>query len=195
MTPLILASGSPRRQEIMGFFDIPIQIEQHQFDERSLAWEGCGHRYAIDLAMKKAQEVSSRFAERIVIGADTIVVLEEQLLHKPRDKQEAFETIQALSGKWHHVITGLCVIADGEVHTASDETRVWIRDLSDEQIEAYLNLNLWSDKVGGYAIQRAGSLLVKQIQGCYYNVIGLPVGPLADLFETIGIDLWHHLRQ
>ncbi len=193
LLPLILASESPRRLEIMKYFNIPFETKPHTFDERSVPWEGDAHSYAQKLSIAKALSVAKSHPSRTIIAADTIVVIDGQLLTKPLDAFDAATMLRRLSGNWHEVITSIAIFSNGKTSIRSDETRVLMQPLNDAQIEAFLNLNLWHDKVGGYAIQGAGSILIQRIEGCYYNVIGLPVVPLSQMLAEIGIDLWHYL--
>ena len=191
--PLILASESPRRLEILRSFSIPFEVAHHTFDERSIAWDGRAHEFVKSISQCKAQNVAERFPSRTVVAADTIVVIDGQFLGKPKDRNDALRMFQLLAGRWHHVVTGVCVVSSGTVKTRTDETKVLIQPLTDSQIKAYLDLNQWKDKAAGYAIQGAGALLVQRIEGCYYNVIGLPVVPLASMLSEFGIDLWRYL--
>jgi septum formation protein len=193
MTPLILASQSPRRKQILEQYRLPFEQCSHSFDERSIPWSGKSHDYVKELAREKALDVSSRFPDRTVIGADTIVELDGELLTKPSDAEDAVKMISKLSGKKHNVVTGIAIFYNGQTFLDSDETRVHIQNLTETQIRNYLKLKEWHDKVGGYAIQGAGALLVERIEGCYYNVIGLPVICLARLLKKINIDLWDYL--
>jgi len=191
MKPLILASQSPRRIQILNMFNLPFEQAEHGFDERTIPWNGDAHEYTQKIAVEKGRNVAQRFPDRIIISADTIVVLNETILTKPKNKDIAFNMMKSLSGKWNSVVTGIAVLQSGLVHSATDKTRVYIQPLTDEQIHTYLLLEEWQDKAGGYAIQGHGSLLVEQIEGCYYNVIGLPVILLSKLLKHVGIDLWH----
>jgi septum formation protein len=191
--PLILASESPRRLEILRSFKIPFEVVPHTFDERSIRWDGASHEFAQRLSASKALNVAERFPTRTVVAADTIVVIDGQFLGKPKDRDDAFRMIRLLAGQWHHVITGVSLVSSGAVTSKTDETKVLLQPLTDSQINAYLDLNVWKDKAAGYAIQGAGAILVQRIEGCYYNVIGLPVVPLASMLSEIGIDLWRYL--
>ncbi len=194
MNPIILASESPRRCEILGYFTIPWEIVPHTFDERSLPYEGESDLYVQALAKEKALSVANKFPHRTIIAADTIVVHQNTILHKAKDRDEAFYMLKSLSNSSHVVTSGIAVYHEGHCMTDFDKTVVYIRKLDDEQIEAFLETLLWTDKTGAYAIQGVGSLLVERIEGCYYNVIGLPVIPLSSMLKEIGIDLWEHLR-
>ena len=191
--PLILASESPRRLEILRSFTIPFEVVPHTFDERSVHWDGAAHEFAQTLSRSKAINVAERFPSRTVIAADTIVVIDGEFLGKPKDRDDAVRMLRLLAGQWHHVITGVSLVSSETIKSRTDETKVFLQPLTDSQINAYLDLNVWKDKAAGYAIQGAGAILVQRIEGCYYNVIGLPVVPLASMLSEIGIDLWRYL--
>jgi septum formation protein len=191
--PLILASESPRRLEILRSFSIPFEVIPHTFDERTIPWDGAAHEFARKLSESKALNVAERFPSRTIVAADTIVVIDGKFLGKPKDRDDASRMLRLLSGQWHHVITGVAVVSSGTVKSRTDETRVLLQPLSDAQINTYLNLTQWKDKAAGYAIQGAGAILVQRIEGCFYNVIGLPVVSLASMLSEIGIDLWRYL--
>ena len=193
LLPLILASASPRRIEILRYFNLPFEKVPHTFDERTIAWKGSAHAYAQQLSVEKAKNVAERHPSRAILAADTIVVIKGELLTKPKDKADAARMLRSLAGNWHEVITSIALSYDGKIQARSDETRVLMQPLTDQQIETYLKLNVWSDKVGGYAIQGAGSILIQRIEGCYYNVIGLPIVPLTSMLADIGIDLWQYI--
>jgi len=194
MKPIILASQSPRRKQILEQFSLPFEPMSHRFDERSIPWSGESHTYAKEIAKQKAMEVASRFPNRTILGADTIVELDGELLTKPSDIEDAMKMISQLSGKQHSVVTGVAIIHNDHIFTDSDETRVHIQPLTKDQIRNYLNVAVWHDKVGGWAIQGAGALLVERLEGCYYNVIGLPVICLSKILKKVEIDLWQYLQ-
>ena len=113
---------------------------------------------------------------------------------KPRDKKEAHYMLRELSGKAHSVFSSVCVAAKGELFLDVEETRVYFHELTDSQIDRYITQLHTLDKAGGYAIQRGGSIIVKRIEGCYYNIMGLPIHTMARLLMKAGIDLWDHLK-
>ncbi len=195
MNKLILASASPRRRELLeglGLkFDIIVSNEEENID-KSLPPE----LYTGELALLKATAVAKRILERkkqIIIAADTVVYLEDEILEKPKDAPDAFNMIKRLSGKTHQVYTGLCVmrICDGTTVTRSIKTDVKFKTLSDEVIKQYISTMEYSDKAGGYAIQGKGAVLVEGIYGDYFNVVGLPLSALADVLrDEFGIDIF-----
>lgn len=190
---LILGSQSPRRVEILKFFSLPFEQISSHFDEDAVPYLGDPGAHASLLAVGKAEALAKQHPEAVILTADTVVSLNGKLFGKPENETKAFETLQELAGKWHSVFTAVAVLKEGKLISEVEETKVLMNPLSDEQIRQYLKALHWADKAGGYAIQLAGSLLVRGIQGCYYNVMGLPINTLAKLLKTIGIDLWDHL--
>ncbi len=144
-----------------------------------------------ELAYRKAMAVAARLDEGIVIGADTVVVYRGQILGKPSDTGDAIVTLRSLSGTDHLVITGFSVIdcATGRLSKASETTRVFFRRLSEAQIEAYVRSGEPMDKAGSYGIQGLGAVLVDRIEGCYFNVVGLPLSSLAEVLRQYGVEV------
>ena len=178
MEKLILASASPRRRELLGLiaedFDvIPAKGEENA--DMSLSPADAVKA----LAKQKAEEVSKKFPDRIVIGADTMVFCEGKALGKPKDADDAERMLKLLSGRVHSVITAVAVAQNGNsVKLFAEETKVEFYPLSDDEIHGYTESGEPMDKAGAYGIQGKGALLVKGIEGDYYNVMGLPVGRL-----------------
>lgn len=191
---LILGSQSPRRKEILDFFSHPFVQIASAFDEDQVTFQGDPSHYALELAQKKANELSHRFNGDVILTADTVVYFKEKIYNKPRDKAEAFAMLRTLSGNWHQVYTGVAVQKQNAIYTGFEMTKILFHPLSDEQIELYLNSCAFLDKAGSYAVQQAGSILVSKIEGCYYNVMGLPVNIVKDLLLKVGIDLWKYLK-
>lgn len=185
MDKIILASSSPRRQEMLNKFKLNPIIFPSKRDEKILQGES-PTQIAMALAFEKCFWVSNHFKNgEIVIGADTIVVLEGNIIGKPKNEKDAFNILKALSGQVHNVITGICIIkANSNIKIVDYETtKVEFRDLSDEQIMRYINTKEPFDKAGAYGIQGYGQILVKKIDGCYSNVVGLPLGKLDYLLN------------
>jgi septum formation protein len=132
-------------------------------------------------ARLKAMTIAGAHPGRVVVGADTVVALGERSFGKPASEAEAKAMLAALSGSWHEVHTGVCVVVDGETRSATATTRVRFRPLSAEEIERHVALGEWRDRAGGYAIQESGGGLIEALEGDRDNVIGLPVGLLAQL--------------
>jgi septum formation protein len=192
--PLILGSLSPRRREILNFFSLPfIQVASH-FDEASISFLGDPARYALTLAEKKSEVLAQQFPESIILSADTIVYAKDKIYNKPVDKAHAHAMLNELSGSQHSVFTAVAVRQMDSMVSDCEETKVYFRSLSDEQIALYHNHCQFLDKAGGYAIQNAGSMIVEKIDGCYYNVMGLPLGLTRALLLNFGIDLWDYLN-
>ena len=190
---LILASGSPRRQELIRLLGLPVEVVPSNVDEDTP--EDWTPRQIVEgLSLRKALFVKERLAgqtsaESIVVGSDTIVVLDNQIMGKPRDAEDAFRMLELLSGRTHEVYTGVtCVrVSDGDAVTSHRVTRVRMRTLTAEQISRYVATGEPHDKAGAYGIQEIGSLLVESIDGCYFNVVGLPVSLLSVMLEKYGI--------
>lgn len=174
---IILASASPRRRELLSvitedFEVIPSSIEEIVPNDISLS------QTAEYLAKIKAVDIAAKHKDVVVIGADTCVIAEDEILGKPKDRADAFRMIKLLSGKTHSVITGCAVVYKGITNSFSVETKVEFYNLSDTEIEEYVNSSEPYDKAGAYAIQGKASLFVKKIVGSYFNVVGLPIAEL-----------------
>ncbi len=191
---IILGSTSPRREEILNFFSIPFTKVPSQFDEDSIIFDDNPAKYVETLALKKAEALSTQYANSPILTADTTVYCEGKIYNKPKDKKEAIQFLQELSGKWHSVFTGCALFFQNKTETCSEETRIRFREVSELQIEKYLECINFLDKAGAYAIQQSGSVLVEKIEGSYYNVMELPLLPLERLLKTINIDIWNHLK-
>ncbi len=193
---LILASASPRRRELLEQIGVSFVIESSDVEEvvdASLPPE----QQVQSLALQKAQAVARKHTEGLVLGADTVVVNEGKLLGKPRDTAEAKAMLAALSGKWHQVMTAVALVdaAMGEnqtqnVWTSVEITNVKFRELTEDDIAAYVATKESMDKAGAYGIQGYGALLVEKIEGCYNNVVGLPLQQVAAGLRTWGINLY-----
>ncbi len=170
--PLVLASASPRRREILRRAGIPFRARPTGVDEAVRAGE-TPRRHVRRLAREKAQ-AAGRPGET-VLGADTVVVIDNQILGKPRNAPDAARMLRLLSGRVHRVLTGLYLLTPDGSRTEVVETRVWFRRLTRAEIAAYVASGEPFDKAGAYAIQGLASKFVERIDGCYYNVVGLPV--------------------
>ena len=187
---LILASNSPRRKDLMRQIGVEVSIDPADVDERVLPGES-PEVYAVRVALDKARVAAARAGTGIVIAADTIVALGEEILGKPLDARDAERMLKQLSGKTHRVITGLAIVdaATGISRTRVSVTRVWFRDLAPDEISSYVATGEPLDKAGAYGIQERGALLVDKIEGCYFNVVGLPLSLLGELLQTFGVDV------
>jgi septum formation protein len=171
---LVLASASPRRRELLANAGIPFVVRSaHEVDETPLPGEGA-EDYVQRLAEAKAMAVDAAPGE-IVLGADTVVVLEAALLAKPEDDADAARMLKALSGRRHEVVTGICLRSGGRLVRDRGVTQVWFAPLSPAEIAAYVASGEPRDKAGAYAIQGIASRFAVRIEGEYSNVVGLPV--------------------
>ena len=178
--PVILASASPRRKELLGLLGFPFTVVPSDVSEDMIVENGDFAAYAENLATRKTAAVAEQYDGHLVIGADTIVVHEGKVYPKPASHEEAKTFLQAFSGKTHKVITGVCFVNDGDSHIFSNETEVTFRKLDDSLVDAYIASGDPMDKAGAYGIQTAGALLVEKIDGDYYNVMGLPIAELTE---------------
>lgn len=173
---LVLASKSPRRSEILKNAGIDFTVRVADADETIP--DGTKPQDAVVfLAARKAMAVT-RADDELVLGADTVVVLDDKILGKPKDKDDAFNMIKSLSGRVHSVFTGVCAIGNGVSMTFSEETRVEFYNLSDEEINEYINTDEPYDKAGAYGIQGLASKFIRSIDGDYFNVVGLPMSAI-----------------
>lgn len=194
MKNLILGSQSPRRRDILQMFSIPFEQVTPDFDETQVPFHGDPISFACMVAERKAINLQDRFPERIILTADTIVFRDSELYMKPESIEEAFSMLSELSGKEHIVYTGVCVAKDGKRFCEAEATRVLFHELTEAQIRTYHHSFNPLDKAGAYAIQGAGSVIVKRIEGCYYNIMGLPLTTTRLLLAKVGIDLWDYLK-
>ncbi len=186
---IILASNSPRRKELLSQTGIKFEVIPSSFEESTV--ELPASKLVEHFAYMKAKDVAKSIkGDALVIGSDTIVYCDE-IMGKPRNREEAFCMLTKLSGKQHLVISGISIIntATGESLTEHESTRVKIKELSNAEITAYINTGEPEDKAGAYAIQGLGSLFVEGIQGDYFNVVGLPIFRLRKMLEHFGVML------
>ncbi|MFS0780753.1 Maf family protein [Bacillus sp. 1P06AnD] len=183
MKSLLLASSSPRRKELLALLDLPFRTFSSDIDET--IQPGTPPEEAVkQLAYKKALAASSVYQQSIVIGCDTIVVHNGQILGKPKDHKDAFRTLSMLSGQTHAVYTGVCIMTNETYTCFYEKTMVTFWKLDSRDIEAYIDSGEPFDKAGSYGIQGKAALFVKGIQGDYYSVVGLPVSRLARELST-----------
>lgn len=184
MDNIILASSSPRRKELLEKYNLKHSVKESKIVEKINEKDG-PYELVMGLAFEKAYNISKQYEDHIVIGADTIVVFEKNILGKPKNIDEAKRTLELLSGKEHRVITGIALInMEKNIKIVDyEETMVKFRQLDKELIKRYMATKEPFDKAGAYGIQGYGGLLVEGINGSYDNVIGLPVGKLNRLLE------------
>ncbi|GAC1366381.1 MAG: Maf family protein [Ktedonobacteraceae bacterium] len=192
---LLLASASPRRRQLISALGLPFTVGVAPTDEEAAQahYQGPIEGLAQWTAAHKALMMFTRpeTADQIVVTADTTVLLEDQVLNKPRDAAHARELLLSLRGRWHHVVTGVVVSAmlDGnlQVRGASCKTPVLMRPYSEEEIDAYIATGDPLDKAGAYGIQHPRFQPTERIAGCYLNVVGLPLCVLVELLATFGV--------
>ena len=176
---IILASKSPRRAEILSMIGVNFKVVPSKVKEEINQKIG-QNEIAINISKTKAEKISHKYPKDIIIGADTIVVLNEEIFGKPKDKNESKKMLKALSGNCHKVITGVTIMNEklGILKTFSEITEVFVQKIPTKQIEFYVKNYNTLDKAGSYGIQEWFSVWIKRINGCYYNVMGLPVSKL-----------------
>lgn len=184
----VLASGSPRRKELLSEIIPGFDIVVSEADEESVPKTLSPELYVEELALLKAAasaKTLDKKRETIVIGADTVVTLDGEILGKPSDEADAFAILKRLSGRQHEVYTGYCVmrLEDGFTLSKAEKTEVFFKELDDERIKAYVETGEPMDKAGAYGIQGIGKVLINKINGDYNNVVGLPVSALFDVLE------------
>lgn len=190
--PLILASKSPRRRLLLEQIGIPFTIEISHTEE-TIPEQISPSEIVQSLALQKAETVADRFPEALTLGADTIVVLNNSILGKPVDEDEAREMLRRLSGNTHTVYTGLALVhpITNRQKTAFEKTDVTFASMSEEEIYTYVSTGSPLDKAGAYGIQDdRGALFISGIHGDYYNVVGLPLHRLYHLLKSEFPDLW-----
>jgi septum formation protein len=171
---LVLASASPRRQELLRNAGIAFEVEPAQIVEDPQPGEIAKH-CAERLAREKALAIAGQRPDDVVLGADTVVVVEGQILGKPGDEADARRMLGLLSGRTHQVITGVCLVTNGRCVTASETTYVKMSSITEEEVRDYIATGEPMDKAGAYAIQGRASRWIPRIEGDYSNVVGLPV--------------------
>ena len=185
---IILASGSPRRRELLKSPGLEFEVYKPDVDESIIDGESPSE-LCERLSRLKAQAGAEKFPDALVIAADTIVVIDDLILGKPKDRDDAFNMLKRLQGKWHEVITGITICMKGNILSHDEHTRVKFRELSDSEIHAYVSTGECDDKAGAYAVQGYGSLLVERIEGDYVNVVGLPLCRLGKMLREFEINI------
>jgi septum formation protein len=181
---LVLASKSLRRQEILAAVGWEFEAIAADIDETRFAAEDAVS-YVKRLARTKAETIAEKFPDRLVIGADTVVVIDGEILGQPRDDDDARRMLRLLGGKWHDVLTGVALIKAGQVVVEHETTRVRFSEMSAEEIDWYVAGGEARGKAGAYGIQGPAALFIKEIQGDYFNVVGLPVRLVFELSRRI----------
>jgi len=190
MKAIILASASPRRKDLLEQIGLSFRVEPSNYQE-NIRLDLEPHELAKSLSLEKARLVARNHRNALVIAADTFIVFEGKILGKPRTETEAKEMLKAMIGKPHSVITGFSIIDADSNKTVSGsvETRVHLRKLGSDEIDAYVRSKEPLDKAGAYAIQGLGSVIVEKIEGDYFNVIGLPLSALTESLKEFGVHI------
>ncbi len=186
MEPIILASASPRRAELLRQIGIPFYVKAATYLEPEIK----NLEMVESIAMEKAREIAGGHPRTIVLGADTAVTCGGRFLGKPKDSGEAADMLRELSGREHQVITGIALIWEDRVLTDREKTRVWLRDLDEEEISGYVASGEPEDKAGAYGIQGRAAVFVERLEGCYFNVVGLPLALLVQMLKKWGLSIW-----
>lgn len=188
---LILASASPRRRELLRMLGLDFEILVSNAEESKGELPDSPGEQVIELAARKAGEIAGLHPDALVIAADTIVVAEKQILGKPGDEEDARRMLSFLSGRWHEVYTGVALVKAAEKKRLVDyeRTRVKFRPLSREEIDRYIRSGEPMDKAGAYGIQGLGAVLVERIEGCYFNVVGLPLTKLTLMLKEFDVEV------
>ena len=182
---LVLASASPRRQELLKLIGIPFVIDVADVDEHT----GLGALEAVKvLCQRKALSVAARHPGDVILAADTLVALDDVPFGKPESREEACQMLRALSGKWHHVHTGVCAVgSSGSIHEAVDTSSVLFRPMTDSEITSYVNTGEPMDKAGAYALQGIAGMFIETVHGTPSGVIGLPLPMTRALLIECGL--------
>lgn len=192
MTPIILASASPRRAALLTQIGMPFQVEASDVDESAQSFDDPAGG-ARTLALHKARTVAQRQSVqgRIVLGADTIVILDDRVLGKPENPDDARKMLRALTGRTHRVVTGFALVETGSGRNVQDDeqTLVWMRSCTDDEIDAYVATGEPLDKAGAYGAQGYGANLIERVEGCFYNVVGLPLARLVVTLQAFTHEL------
>jgi len=180
---LILASASPRRAEILTAVGWEFEKQVTDIDESILRGE-TAEDYVQRLAAEKARVIAEKNADAIVLGADTTVVIDEKIIGKPKDLDEAGEMIKILSGNWHEVLTGVAIVRNSETLVDFQRTSVKFAQMNEDEIEFLVQKGKPLDKAGAYAVQEQAALFIEKIEGDYWNVVGLPVNLIYSLVKA-----------
>ncbi len=185
---LVLASESTRRVDILRTLGVSFSIMPPGIDEHRRPYES-PKEYVLRIAYEKARKVGDLFPDKWIIGADTVVVHKGKVLGKPKTDEDAIAMLKRLRANWHKVFTGYCILNASKQIVYQDvaETKVFIKDLTDDEIAKYVGTSEPFDKAGSYAVQGRGGYMVKEIKGSYTNVVGLPICEITEALLSLGI--------
>jgi len=192
MKKIILGSASMRRKKIFEFFSLPFKQVVSDFDESSTDIDNV-EKYVKFVSLKKAEILAKKYKNEIILTADTAVKVKNRLFTKPKNENQAYKMLFDLSNSWHEVITGVCVYKNNEYFIESEATKILFHPLTEDQIKKYHKRFYFPDAAGGYNVSKGGSIIIKKIDGCYYNIMGLPLSTTKNLLKKAGIDLWDYL--
>ena len=184
----ILASQSPRRRGLLAMLGLEFEIFTADIDE-TMDPALSAEQAVAAVCERKARAVGEGHPGRLIVAADTIVVVDETILGKPHCEDEARQMLHSLSGRSHTVMTGFCLWRDGACETHVETTKLWFRDLSDGEIDAYVATGSPMDKAGAYGIQDQAAVFVQRLEGDYYNVMGLPLCALTQALRKWGVEV------
>jgi len=191
MKKIILASASPQRRALMKILGLPFSVSPSRAAEKTRVTGGCAHLVQTN-ALRKALEVARRSRQGLVIGSDTVVYSsKKRLILKPRNLREAKKNLKELMAHPHWVYSGIAVVdaKTGQTEVGWEKTRVFMTKLSDKAIDRYHRFVSPLDKAGGFDIEGMGGLFIPRIEGCYFNVVGLPLSKLAEMLRKFGINV------
>lgn len=188
MKKIILASASPRRKEILEKTRLPFTVEESRYEE-DMTLDLSPHALAKQLSEGKATDVASRHDDAIIIAADTFVVFGEKVLGKPLTESEAKEMLLMLQGESHTILTGVTMIdmSTGKTESFVDEAKVFLKSLTEAEIEAYIATGEPMDKAGAYAVQELGAVFVERIEGDFFGVMGLPLVKVVKVLKSFNV--------
>lgn len=186
--PIVLASTSPRRKEILSLLGLPFQSVPPRFEERS-DLQRSGKEEVLLFAKEKARSVEKDFSESIIIGSDTLIECGGEKIGKPRDKENAREILKFLRGKKHHIWTAVALLdtADGTSSVEAAQVNVWMEKITDSEIASYISTPEPLDKAGAYSIQGEGRRFIRRLEGDYLAAVGLPLKTIAYFLEERGV--------
>ena len=190
---VVLASASPRRRDLLSLIGCSFETYSSDVDESMIEGE-TPESVCRRLSILKAESASRQFAGTLIVAADTIVVIDNEIFGKPSGADEARVMLNILKGREHKVITGVTIIYKDKIITETESTAVWFRNLSEDDIDSYISTGEYQGKAGAYAIQGYASLFIERIDGDYSNVVGLPLQRLSMMLEKIGIEFREQLN-
>ena len=180
---IILASGSPRRKELLYYITDDFTVVPSSLEETA---QGTPEQQTLKLAKDKAMDVASSYPDAVVIGADTLVAIDGNVLGKPKDRDEAAAMLRMLSGRTHMVYTGVAIVNGADIITECVATEVTFVDMTEDEIAAYIETGEPMDKAGAYGIQGYCGKFIRRIDGCYFNVMGLPQNTVYNMLKSTG---------